>query len=101
MRGHRDTGRMKSSPPPTLYLRTDGTLMLARGDSTIELRLTAPQLLQLGVDCLRLAVAIDQATLPAAAAVLEGFVAPPRLLDAAIDAMGTSTVTPGATCLVN
>jgi hypothetical protein len=92
---------MKPNPPPTLYLRTDGTLMLARGDSTIELRLTAPQLLQLGVDCLQVAVTVDQATLPAAAAVLEGFVAPPRLLGAAIDAMCASTVTPGATCLVN
>lgn len=46
--------------PPTLYLRADGSLMLARADGTaIEMRLTPTQLLQLGFDALQVAVHID------------------------------------------
>ena len=48
---------MNTQSPPTLYLRTDGSLMLARADgTTIELRLTPDQLIQLGFDALQVAV---------------------------------------------
>lgn len=49
----------KPTPTPALYLRPDGSLMLARGGGTIEMQLTPAQLLQLGVDCLRTAVALE------------------------------------------
>ena len=54
-----------------LFLRTDGTIMLAQGDLAIEAHLTAPQLLQLGVDALRVAVAIEPRLLEAACGALE------------------------------
>ena len=56
---------------PTLYLRCDGTLLLARGDNTIELRATPEQLLQLGVDALRVAVALQPALMEAAVVAME------------------------------
>ena len=60
-----------SEGKPSLYLRCDGTLLLARGDNAIEVRLTPEQLLQLGVDCLRVATALQPALIEAAAAALE------------------------------
>lgn len=57
--------------PPSLYLRGDGSLMLARGENTIELRLTVAQLLQLGVDALRVAVNLEPACVADAVAALE------------------------------
>lgn len=47
-----------NSPPfaVALYLRVDGTLMLARDGSAIEIPLKPEQLLRLGWDCLALAV---------------------------------------------
>jgi len=64
----------KTNPPPApvpaLYLRADGSLMLARGEHTIELRLTVAQLLQLGVDALRVAVHLEPACVGEAAAAL-------------------------------
>ncbi|MCC7101253.1 MAG: hypothetical protein IT500_16860 [Rubrivivax sp.] len=55
-----------SHPPATLYLRRDGSIMLCRASDVIELRLTGRQLLQLGMDALSVAVALDPATLPVA-----------------------------------
>ena len=55
---------MNTKPTPVcLYLRTDGTLLLSRQDAngesrSVEIALTPPQLLQLGTDALRLAVAL-------------------------------------------
>ncbi len=42
-----------------LFLRSDGSLMIAKAVTTLEMRLTPAQLLQLGVDCLRTAVALE------------------------------------------
>lgn len=78
----------------TLYLRTDGSLMLARGGHTIEVRLTPPQLLQLGLDCLQTAVQLDAGATARAAAILEAVVIPPALLPSAHAAMGASQVAP-------
>ena len=62
---------------PTLYLRCDGTLLLARGDNAIEVRLSPEQLLQLGVDALRVATALQPGLLEAAATALsETYVLP-------------------------
>ena len=36
-------------PPVTLYLRTDGSLLLVKDDRTIEMALTPTQLLTLGM----------------------------------------------------
>lgn len=60
-----------------LFLRTDGSIMLAQGDVAIEAHLSAAQLLQLGVDALRTAVAIE-----------------PRLMAAACDALENTQVLP-------
>lgn len=59
----------------SLYLRYDGTLLLARQDAkgesrTIDMALTPPQLLQLGMDALRVAVALRPGMLEEAAEVL-------------------------------
>ena len=54
-----------------LFLRTDGSLMLAQGDVAIEAHLTPAQLLQLGVDALRTAVTIDDRLMEAACVALE------------------------------
>jgi len=56
---------------PSLYLRCDGALMLARGEHAIECQLTPAQLVQLGVDCLRVATSLQPALMDAAAAALE------------------------------
>ena len=56
---------------PTLYLRCDGALLLARAETAIECQLTPAQLLQLGVDCLRTATALQPGLMEAAAAALE------------------------------
>ena len=57
---------------PSLYLRCDGTLLLAHGDNAIEVRLAPEQLLQLGVDSLRVATALQPRLMDAAAAALAG-----------------------------
>ena len=56
---------------PTLYLRCDGALLLAKAETAIECQLTPEQLLQLGVDCLRVATGLQPALMEAAAAALE------------------------------
>jgi hypothetical protein len=66
-----DKPKPPPAPVPALYLRDDGSLMLARGESTIELRLTVAQLLQLGVDALRVAVNLEPACVGEALAALE------------------------------
>lgn len=58
------------STASSLFLRSDGTLLLAAGDHTIEIRLRPDQLLELGADSLRLAFALDPALGARAAAVL-------------------------------
>ena len=59
-----------SADIPALYLRSDGTLMLVRGGHCIEIRLQVEQLLQLGVDALRVAVDLNPQCLLAAAEAL-------------------------------
>ena len=63
--------RPEQLPPVTLYLRTDGSLLLVKDDRTIEMALTPTQLLTLGMDALSVAVRLDGSLLPAAAEVLE------------------------------
>jgi hypothetical protein len=43
-------------PPAALYLRDDCTLLLARGDSAVEVRMTPVQMMQLACDAFRVAV---------------------------------------------
>lgn len=45
----------------SLFLREDGTMLVVGGAREIELHLTPAQLLQLGVDSLRLAVRLQPA----------------------------------------
>jgi hypothetical protein len=61
----------------SLFLRVDGTLLLARGGDAIEVHLSAEQLLTLGIDALRVAVALQ-----------------PKLMDAAADALERTHVLP-------
>lgn len=90
--------RMKSS---TLFLRTDGSLMLAKGDDTIELRLTPEQLLQLGMDCLQVAVGLAPMLLPAAAEVLAATDVPAQLTNAAGQAIASTNVVEAVPCRLN
>lgn len=73
-------------------------MLFVRGDSAIELRLTPQQLLQLACDALQVAVALDPATVPAAAEVLSSVIVPPGLVDAASRALASSTVTSEVPC---
>lgn len=54
----------------SLFLRADATLMVVRDGQAIEMALSAEQLLQLGVDALRVAVALDPNCLAAATLAL-------------------------------
>jgi hypothetical protein len=56
--------------PVQLFLRTDGSLMLVRGDNVVEMALSPGQLLQLGMDALTVAVKLQPACMPEAAAAL-------------------------------
>ncbi|GMV74870.1 MAG: hypothetical protein AMXMBFR78_18200 [Rubrivivax sp.] len=87
-----------SQPPATLYLRRDGSIMLCRANDVIELRLTARQLLQLGMDALSVAVALDPATLAEVAAALDATVIPPHLAEDARRAVAESDLVPEAAC---
>lgn len=60
-----------SQSNPSLYLRCDGALLLARGETAVECLLSPQQLLQLGVDCLRVATALQPALMEAALQALE------------------------------
>jgi hypothetical protein len=63
---------MQNQAPPTLYLRIDGTLMLARSDGTdIEMQLAPSQLVQLGFDFLQVAIKLQPACLPEVLHALE------------------------------
>jgi hypothetical protein len=86
---------MDTHTPPTLFLRSDGTMLLAAGDRIIEMRLNPTQLLQLGMDALQVAVQLNRATLPAAVAVLDSVVIPPELEAPAVKALTNSQVVPG------
>lgn len=78
-----DTNIPPSSPPDAsapaipaglsvaLYLRSDGSLCLANAEAAVEFPLTAAQLLQLGIDALRVAVALQPDCLAAAAQAME------------------------------
>lgn len=57
--------------PVSLYLRADGSLMLVREEQAIEIPLTPAQMLQLGVDALRLAVALQPSLAAEAVHALE------------------------------
>jgi hypothetical protein len=55
-----------------LYLRTDGSLMVANGEGqALEMALTPAQLVQLGVRALRIATSLDPACMPAVLAAFE------------------------------
>ena len=57
---------------PTLYLRVDGTLMLARSDGTdVEMTLEPDQLIQLAFDALQVAITLKPACLPEVLQALE------------------------------
>lgn len=79
---------------PALYLRDDGTLMLARGEVAIEIALDPGQLLQLGIDCLQVAADMQPALLPSVSAALGAAVIPPHLEGAARRALEFSHVVP-------
>jgi len=62
----------KPAAPPTLFARSDGTLMLARSDgTTIEMRLTSRQWVQLCFDAGQIAVHLQPELLPDVMHVLE------------------------------
>ena len=50
---------MNSPNAVTLYLRTDGSLLLVKADHSVEIQLAPRQLLDLGFDALRVALALD------------------------------------------
>ena len=75
--------------------------MLVSGNRTIEMQLNAAQLLQLGIDCLQVAVALSPEQLPAAAEALSSVSVPAHLHAAAVVAISESHVTPGASCRLN
>lgn len=54
-----------------LYLRADGTLLVAKGDQAIEMHLAPAQMVQLGIDLLRVATAQDPEQMPAVLHALE------------------------------
>ncbi|MBS0448577.1 MAG: hypothetical protein JSR59_21860 [Proteobacteria bacterium] len=56
--------------PIALYLRADGSLLLTKDSSCIEIQLTPRQLLELGTDALRLALALGPELVPEIAEVL-------------------------------
>ncbi len=57
---------------PTLYLRVDGTLMLARSDGTaVEMALKPDQLVKLAFDALQVAITLKPACLPEVLQALE------------------------------
>ena len=64
---------MSQAPPQpiALYLRADGSLLLVRGEVAIEMPLAPAQLVQLGMDALRVAVHLDPCQVPAAMHALE------------------------------
>lgn len=66
-----------SKPAAALYLRVDGSVLAAVGDKAVEVALSPAQLLQLGVDALRVAVALD-----------------PHLMGVAAEALATTYVLP-------
>lgn len=51
----------RNTKPPTvsLYLRTDGSLLLVKAETLVEIQLTPRQLIELGMDALRTALALD------------------------------------------
>ena len=55
----------------SLFLRNDGTLLMVRNGQGIEIGLSPEQLLQLGIDALQVATALQPACLEAACAALE------------------------------
>lgn len=63
-----------------LFLRTDGSVMLAKGDVAVEALLTPQQLITFAIDAMRTAVALD-----------------PHLLEAACEALETTYVLPAET----
>lgn len=54
----------------SLFLRTDGTLMLSTAHGAVEFRFTPEQLLKLGIDMLSLATALNPSCMEAAANAL-------------------------------
>lgn len=71
----------KPAPSVSLFLRTDGTLLMVRGDQTVEIRLTPSQLIDLGVDALHVGLQLDETLLPAAARGVIGVAQPDLITD--------------------
>ena len=59
-------------PPAALYLRSDATLLLARGDDAIEIRMSAAQLMSLACDAFKVAVELEPALVTEAMAAMAG-----------------------------
>lgn len=59
-------------PPAALYLRDDCSLLLARGDSAVEVRMTPAQLMALATDAFRVAVMNEPALVTEAMAAMSG-----------------------------
>lgn len=71
-------GGMTTNPTPpsaALYLRTDATLLLVRGEDAVEIRMSAAQLMSLAVDAFKVAVDLEPELVSEAAAVLAGAIA--------------------------
>lgn len=66
----------------SLFLRTDGTLLLVRGDQTVEIFLTPSQLIDLGVTALHVGLQLDGSLMATAAQGIFG-VAQPNILEEA------------------
>jgi lipoate synthase len=63
--------RMNTDTSPiSLFLRTDGTLMLANAQTAVEIALTPEQLLKLGVDMLSIATRLQPTCMAAAVEAL-------------------------------
>lgn len=62
----------KPTAPPTLFLRVDGSLLLARSDGTaVEMLLQPDQLVKLAFDALQVAITLKPACLPEVLQALE------------------------------
>jgi hypothetical protein len=73
---HMSQSTTPTAPPPAaLYLRDDCSLLLARGDSAVEVRMTPAQLMALATDAFRVAVMNEPALVTEAMAAMSGAVA--------------------------
>lgn len=76
-----DASHKPAAQSVSLFLRTDGTLLLVRGDQTVEIRLTPSQLIDLGVDALHVGLQLDDSLTLTAARGVFGVGQPDPLTD--------------------